>query len=160
MSLQTAVSLAMNDHYMLNVVEFLGDWTNTLLLDCKRKVTDLHTFLLAHDFQSYWKYYKELIPYLKKYGDHTGDAEIIGLVGEYARDNLQGIQLAIQSRSGYCLFNCFDPVLPHSGTAELAWALRNVYINIGDLIYELNVRIILLSGVVKEVSAPITVRLD
>lgn len=136
----------MNDHHMLNVVEFLGDWTNALLLDCRRGASDLRTFLSANDFQSYWKYYKELMPYLKHYGDHVGDPEITRLINEYTRDNLQGIQSTIQSRSGYCRFNCFDPVLPYRGRAELEWALRNVNTNIGDLIYELNVRIIILSG--------------
>ena len=148
----------MIDKHFLNVVTFLGDWTSILLLDCKTRAWDLRAFLLANDFESYWKYYKELMPYLRKYGDQTGDTEIIRLIREYAMDNLQEIQSTIQSRSGYCLFNCFDLVLPYRGTAEFELALRNVNTTIEDLIYELNIRIIILSSAVKDVSDSLTVR--
>ncbi len=131
----------MKPNNVLISVDYLEEWTNKLLSLCRSKSWHLPTFLEENDFMSYWKFYKELIPFLKQFSEESKNEQIRMLVNEYSETNMKQLEKYISSKASIYHFalEWINPLLPHKSTNDFELDLNAVANNIGNLIYQIKI---------------------
>jgi hypothetical protein len=113
--------------------------TETLLASLSTGTGDVEEFSYTNAFKDYWSFYKEMIFYVRSYGEQSRNREIKMLAALFCNDNVENVEASIETYAS--IFTLFDFLYDDDGyrrsTSDLQLALRNVLDNVRNLSYQL-----------------------
>ena len=93
-----------------------------------------------NDFIDYWKYYKEMVPYISQFARETDNAEIKRLSARLCGAHIANVEDAMRPRGGRGLFGIFsssDDPLPEQYRGEVRLYLQQMSDDLRNLVYQL-----------------------
>ena len=119
----------------------LESWTDKLLAQCGDQAGRIGAFLESINFADYWKYYKELVPYVRQFARQTDNEEIKRLSAKICDENVQRMEQAMKPAPGtfWSFLKWDDPSAATQGMDEFNSALRQIQDDTRNLIYQLKI---------------------
>lgn len=127
----------MTNDNVLRCLVFLEDKCKIILLACKSRSWNLADLLVEHDFDSMWKFYKEVIPSLEKFAAQKQNDQIISHVKMFSNY----IPVMDKYLAGKIQFHFLDwfPTVSYRNTDKFARDIQDISNNIGNLIYQIRI---------------------
>ena len=123
---------------MQRVLTDLQAWTDRLWANADENGY-LNDFLSRNNFDDYWKYYKELMPFVRDFATAAGNEEISRLANEFCKENFLKIEreLNANERGAVTIWSSlFGNGKGMSDFREMFHATKNT---LDNLVYQLKI---------------------
>lgn len=118
---------------------FLEDKFKPILAACKIRERDLSDVLAEYDFESGWKFYKEIMPHLEAFAIQEKNEQITAHVKEFI-EHFNIVEEYLNSRRNVKSFqSIWSPFKSFNNTDKFERMFQDLVNNIGNLIYQIRI---------------------